>query len=194
MGYTVLASHMNIPSPTGRLVRSQSRRALATVLRRGLALRLVLLCAPGLAASQVSTSTQYWAFKPLPTGAIPTVKDKRWPNSPIDHFVLARLEEKGLAPAPPADKAALLRRATFDLHGLPPAPGEIDAFVADNSADAFAKVVDRLLASPRYGERWARHWLDLARFAESHGFEYDRMRENAWPYRDYVIRDRKSVV
>jgi hypothetical protein len=148
----------------------------------------VLLCAPGLAASQVSTSTQYWAFKPLPTGAIPTVKDKRWPNSPIDHFVLARLEEKGLAPAPPADKAALLRRATFDLHGLPPAPGEIDAFVADNSADAFAKVVDRLLASPRYGERWARHWLDLARFAESHGFEYDRMRDNAWPYRDYVIR------
>jgi hypothetical protein len=115
------------------------------------------------------------------------VKNVAWPHTPIDTFILAKLEEKDLSPAAPADKATLLRRATFDLHGLPPTPAELEAFNADKSSDAFAKVVDRLLASPRYGERWGRHWLDLARFAESDGFEYDRLRENAWRYRDYVV-------
>src|SRR5438093_4061813 len=135
-----------------------------------------------------AASTNHWAFQPVVRPSIPAVQNKSWPRTPIDFFILAKLEEKGLAPSPPADKATLLRRVTFDLHGLPPSPAELDAFLADASPDALAKVVDRLLASPRYGERWARHWLDLARFSESDGFEYDKMREHAWRYRDYVIR------
>src|SRR5436190_1556662 len=106
----------------------------------------------------------------------------------IDDFVLLKLKEKALSLSRPADKATLLRRATFDLIGLPPAPNELDDFLADSSTNAFEKVVNRLLASPHYGERWARHWLDLARFAESDGFEFDKMREQAWHYRDYLVR------
>src|SRR6185295_436107 len=129
------------------------------------------------------------AFAPLTRPTPPALAHQaaRIPN-PLDRFILARLEPKGLALAPPADKAALLRRATFDLLGLPPTPAELDAFLADSSPDAFSTVVDRLLASPHYGERWARHWLDLARFSESDGFEYDKMREHAWRYRDYLVR------
>ena len=133
-------------------------------------------------------STNHWAFQPVARPSIPVVRNKSWPRTPIDFFILAKLEGNGMAPSPPADKATLLRRVTFDLHGLPPSPAELDAFLADASPDALVKVVDRLLASPRYGERWARHWLDLARFSESDGFEYDKMREHAWRYRDYVIR------
>src|SRR5207249_1504352 len=107
---------------------------------------------------------------------------------PIDSFILAKLKEKTLAPSPPADKRALLRRVTYDLTGLPPTPEETQAFLADTAADAYIKVVDRLLASPRYGERWARHWLDVVHYADSHGHDQDRPRDNAWPYRDYVIR------
>ena len=105
----------------------------------------------------------------------------------IDAFVAEQLRESGIAPGPRADKVALIRRATFDLHGLPPTPEEVQAFLADDSSSAFATVVERLLASPRYGERWARHWLDLARYAESEGFKSDETRPNAWRYRDYVI-------
>jgi hypothetical protein len=133
-------------------------------------------------------STNHWAFQPITRPAVPAVRNKSWPRTPLDFFILAKLEEKGLSPSPPADRATLLRRVTFDLHGLPPSAAELDAFVEDASPDAFTKVVDRLLSSPRYGERWARHWLDLARFSESDGFEYDKMREHAWRYRDYVIR------
>src|SRR5206468_8620441 len=111
-----------------------------------------------------------------------------WVRSPIDRFILAKLDEKGLHPAPPADKRTLLRRATFDLIGLPPAPEEIGAFLADDSPDAFARVVDRLLASPHYGEHWGRHWLDVARYADTGGYEQDFTYPNAWRYRDYVIR------
>ena len=113
-------------------------------------------------------------------------------DHPIDAFVLARLRGEGIRPAARADRTALIRRATFDLHGLPPTPAEVQAFVEDDSPDAFAKVVDRLLASPRYGERWARHWLDLARYAESEGFKSDETRPNAWRYRDYVIESLNS--
>src|SRR5213075_827543 len=112
----------------------------------------------------------------------PAVKDAGWATSPIDRFVLAKLEEKGLAPAPAADRHALLRRVTFDLTGLPPTPAEVEAFVNDSSPDAYEKVVDRLLASPHFGERWARHWMDLVRYAESDGFETNLHRPNAWPY------------
>ena len=117
----------------------------------------------------------------------PTSQAGTWPKSPLDRFILAGLEQKGLAPAPAAEKRTLIRRATFDLTGLPPTPEEVDAFLADRSPDAFAKVVDRLLASPRYGERWGRHWLDVARYADSNGMDENVAYANAWRYRDYVI-------
>ncbi|HWB96540.1 MAG TPA: PSD1 and planctomycete cytochrome C domain-containing protein [Bryobacteraceae bacterium] len=120
--------------------------------------------------------------------AIPAVRDAAWVKNPIDAFILAKLEAKGLQPAPPASKRVWLRRVYFDLIGLPPTPADIDAFQSDNSDNAYEKVVDKLLADPRYGERWGRHWLDLARFAESDGFAIDGERPTAWRYRDYVIR------
>ena len=130
----------------------------------------------------------WWSLQPIRRPPIPAVKDRQWGHTPIDAFILAGLEAKGLAPAPEADRRTLIRRVTFDLTGLPPTPEEIDAFVKDDSADAYEKVVDRLLAAPEYGERWGRHWLDVVRFAESHGYEMNTLRPNAWPYRDYVIR------
>ncbi|MBI3875510.1 MAG: PSD1 domain-containing protein [Verrucomicrobia bacterium] len=129
----------------------------------------------------------FWAFQPVKDPPVPKVKNKSWPKNSLDHFVLAKLEEKGLKPAPPADKRALIRRATFDLTGPPPTPEEIEAFLADNSPNAFSTVVERLLASPRYGERWGRHWLDVARYADSNGLDENVAHGNAWRYRDYVV-------
>jgi hypothetical protein len=129
----------------------------------------------------------FWAFQPVKDPALPAVRDQKWVQSPIDRFVLAKLEEKNLKPAAPAGKIALLRRATFDLTGLPPTEQETRAFLADQSKDAFRKVVERLLASPRYGERWGRHWLDVARYADSTGNDEDHRYPYAWRYRDYVI-------
>lgn len=136
----------------------------------------------------VAVTPELWSVRPIADPEVPAVNDEGWVKTPIDAFVLKRLEQEGLNPAPQADRNALIRRATFDLHGLPPTPEEIDAFLADHSDEAFATLVDRLLASPRYGERWGRHWLDLASYADSHGFELDYPRPNAWHYRDYVIR------
>jgi len=132
------------------------------------------------------SAKKHWAFQPPKAHPVPAIKDKRWPQTPIDHFILAGLEGKGLPPSYRADKRTLIRRVTFDLIGLPPTPQEIDAFLADESPDAFAKLIDRLLASPHYGERWGRHWLDLARYADSNGYEKDKPR-SIWPYRDWVI-------
>src|ERR1051325_11185480 len=137
-------------------------------------------------------SKKHWAWQPVSKPAVPEVKDASWPKTPIDNFILAKLEEKELKPNPPADKRTLIRRATFDLIGLPPTAEEVEAFVKDESPDAFAKVVDRLLASPHYGERWGRHWLDVARYSDTKG-QVRRQREDAnypfaWTYRDYVIR------
>jgi mono/diheme cytochrome c family protein len=130
----------------------------------------------------------HWAFRsPLPQQP-PAVKNEAWVRNGIDAFILRRLEDARLSPAPPADKLALIRRAYYDLTGLPPTPEEVDAFVADTSADAYEKLVDRLLASPHYGEKWGRHWLDLVRYAETNSFERDGPKQNAWRYRDYVIR------
>ncbi len=129
-----------------------------------------------------------WSLQPLKKSAPPKIKNKSWAKTPVDQFVLAKLEEKGMKPSPTADKRTLLRRVTFDLIGLPPTPEEMRDFLADKSPKAFEKVVDRLLASPRYGERWARHWLDVVHYADSHGHDQDRPRPNAWPYRDYLIR------
>jgi hypothetical protein len=130
----------------------------------------------------------YWAFQPIKRATPPVVKQADRVANPIDAFLASRLEAGGLKFSPAADKVTLLRRVSFDLTGLPPTPAEVDAFVADNSPKAFEKVVDRLLASPHYGERWGRHWLDLARYAESEGFKSDETRPNAWRYRDYVIK------
>ncbi len=130
----------------------------------------------------------HWAYQKVKKPRIPAVRNRARIRTPIDAFVLSKLESKGVKPAPIADKITLIRRATFDLTGAPPAPEEIDAFLADDSADAFEKVIDRLLASPHYGEKWGRHWLDLARYAESEGFKADETRPNAWRYRDYVIK------
>ncbi|MDQ6677107.1 MAG: DUF1549 and DUF1553 domain-containing protein [Acidobacteriota bacterium] len=145
---------------------------------------------PKAAAKDPFTATQrrYWAFQPVHPGAPPVNRDRSWALNPVDAFILSKLEPKNIKPTPPADRITLLRRVSFDLTGLPPTPEEVDAFAADKSPDAYEKVVDRLLASPRYGERWARHWLDLARYAESEGFKSDETRANAWRYRDYVIK------
>ena len=130
----------------------------------------------------------HWAWKPVNAPALPEVKDKGWGAAPIDRFILARLEKAGLAPAEPADRNAILRRATFALRGMPPTPEEVEAFVSDESPDAWEKVVDRLLAEPAFGETWARHWMDLFRYAESRGHEFDYNVPNAYRYRDYLIR------
>jgi mono/diheme cytochrome c family protein len=127
-----------------------------------------------------------WAYQPLRKPENPNLKSQI--SNPVDAFIAAKLQAAGPEPAPPADKATLIRRATFDLTGLPPTPEEIDAFLKDDSPRAFEKVIDRLLASPHYGEEWGRHWLDVARYADSSGFANDYDRGNAWRYRDYVVR------
>ncbi len=131
---------------------------------------------------------KHWSFRPITAPEPPEVRDRAWPKDAIDRFVLAALEARGLAPAPEADRRTLIRRATFDLVGLPPDPAAVDAFLEDEAPDAFEKVVDRLLASPHHGERWGRHWLDLVRYAETAGHEFDYDLPGASGYRDYVIR------
>jgi len=131
---------------------------------------------------------KYWAFQKVTKPPVPAVKNKSWVRTPIDTFILAKLEQKNLKPNPPADRITLIRRAYFDLIGLPPTPEQVQAFLSDKSPQAFEKVVEELLASPHYGERWGRHWLDLARYADTQGFKADETRPNVWRYRDYVIQ------
>jgi hypothetical protein len=130
---------------------------------------------------------KYWAFQPVRRPEPPLVQGDRWSRNPIDRFILARLTAEGLTPAPEAERGRLIRRATFDLTGLPPTPEEVAAFLADGEPRAYERLIERLLASPRYGERWARHWLDLVRYAESDGYRADAYRPETWRYRDYVI-------
>jgi hypothetical protein len=141
----------------------------------------------------IEEGRSHWAFQPLSTAKPPAVKNTAWPKNDLDRFVLAALEKNGRAPAPEADPATLIRRVTLDLTGLLPTPEEVTAFVSDMSdssdqLDAYAALIDRLLQSPRYGERWGRHWLDLARYADTGGTHNDLDRPHAWKYRDYVIR------
>ncbi|MBI3413749.1 MAG: PSD1 domain-containing protein [Verrucomicrobia bacterium] len=131
---------------------------------------------------------EHWAWRPIQASAPPSVANKTWPRNSIDQFLLAKLEAKHLTPAPAAEKRTLIRRLCFDLVGLPPSVEETETFVADAAPDAYEKLVDRLLASPAFGERWARHWLDLVRYSETLGHEFDYPLPNAWRYRDYVIR------
>jgi Protein of unknown function (DUF1553)/Protein of unknown function (DUF1549)/Planctomycete cytochrome C len=175
--------------PAGKLSDEEIQR-LATWIRMGAPdprkeVASVIQPASGI---DFAKARAFWSFRQIQDPAVPAVQQAGWVRSPIDRFVLAQLESKGLNPAPPTDKHAWLRRVTFDLVGLPPAPQEIAAYVSDTSPAAQQRVVDRLLASPHYGERWARHWLDLVRFAETNGHEYDNDKLDAWRYRDYVIR------
>lgn len=129
----------------------------------------------------------WWSYQPLVRPEVPVISDP-WASSPIDRFILKKLNEEGLSPSPQADRRTLIRRLTFDLIGLPPTPHEVADFVADPDPLAYEKLVDRLLESKHYGERWARHWLDVVKYADSNGYDKDKLRPNAWPYRDYVIR------
>ena len=149
----------------------------------------VLVCSAMSLAGETFSQRQreFWSFQPVKATAPPTVQNAGWARTPIDKFILAKLEAKGIKPGVATDKVTLLRRATFDLIGLAPTSEDVAAFVADQSPQALERVIDRLLASPQYGERWGRHWLDLARYAESEGFKSDEARPNAWRYRDYVI-------
>jgi hypothetical protein len=135
-----------------------------------------------------ATQQTHWAFKTPMSPTPPKVQKHQWVKNAIDAFILKRLEKRGLAPSRPADRLLLLRRVTFDLTGLPPTRQEVSAFLADKTPQAYEKVVNRLLASPHYGERWAQHWLDVVRFAETNGYELDEERPQAWRYRDYVVR------
>ena len=143
---------------------------------------------PQAANARVPDPRDWWSLKPIVRPSVPPLPADRAEPNPIDAFTRAKLVEKGLSPSAEADRRTLIRRIFFDLTGLPPAPAEIDRFIADPAPDAYEKLVDRLLASPRYGERWARHWLDVVHFGETHGYDKDQPRPHAWPYRDYVIR------
>ncbi|MEC7725930.1 MAG: DUF1549 domain-containing protein, partial [Planctomycetota bacterium] len=140
-----------------------------------------------LASAPRAQAPAWWSLAPLQDAVAPSTTGG-WGRTSVDAFVAAALRERGLTPSPEADRRTLIRRLTFDLHGLPPTEAEVEAFVADQRADAYERVVDRLLASPRYGERQARRWLDVVHYGETHGYDKDKLRRNAWPYRDWVIR------
>ncbi len=140
----------------------------------------------------IEEGRKFWSFQQVQKPSLPVVKNKTWSRHPIDQFLLAQWEKKGIEPVGDADRVTLIRRAYFDLIGLPPSPKQIDDFVNDQSPNAFAKVVDALLASPHFGERWGRHWLDVARYAESSGGGRSLLFPDAWRYRDYVIHSFNS--
>jgi hypothetical protein len=187
-----LAAHLDTPHmpPKSPRLKEDQLRALAAWIELGAPYDKPLLEKAGAKKPMVVTDEdrRFWSFRPLEHPLPPNVKEGARVRTSVDRFVLARLEEKGITPNGPLDRRRLIRRATFDLTGLPPTPEEIEAFVNDTDPSAYDKLLDRLLASPRYGERWARHWLDLARFAESHGFEHDYDRPTAYHYRDFVIK------
>ena len=165
---------------------------LHLVVSRGRAILLFLMFlhwACGVSADEGIDDKSWWAIQPLKLPGVPanTAAQSGWSTHPIDRFIGKKLHEKRLHPSPPADRLTLIRRATFDLTGLPPTPAEVVAYLNDHSFAATSQLIDRLLSSPRYGERWARHWMDVVHYAETHGHDEDAIRENAWPYRDYLI-------
>jgi cytochrome c553 len=175
--------------PKGERLSEQQVADIAEWIRRG-APDPRSLVAKGSSSTYGGVGRDHWSFLPVRRQAVPAVSDAAWCQTPVDNFILARLEENAMRPDPPADKYTLIRRATFDLTGLPPTGEEVQRFLADRSPDAWAKVVDRLLASPRYGERWGRYWLDVARYADTKGDTPQREDPRypyAWTYRDYVI-------
>jgi len=167
---------------------SLTQRALGAIGLLALALEMANCAAAEPNAVAFSDEDRaYWAFQPVRRPAVPRVRQAEWVRNSIDAFVLARLETAAIGPSREADRRMLIRRVTFDLHGLPPTPAEVNDFLADSRPGAYERLIDRLLASPRYGERWGRHWLDLVRYAESDGYNQDAERPHAWRYRDYVI-------
>jgi hypothetical protein len=148
--------------------------------------RWIAAGAPPGATDRAAVDQTWWSFRELTRPSVPRAGSP-WGENEIDRFVSAQLAEKGLSPSARADRRTLIRRLSFNLHGLPPSPADVDAFVNDRSPDAYERLVNRLLASPRYGERWGRHWLDVVHYGESHGYDKDKARRNSWPYRDYVI-------
>ncbi|MCS7024113.1 MAG: DUF1553 domain-containing protein [Bryobacteraceae bacterium] len=169
----------SLKMPPGKKLSDAEIAALMNWIQQG---------APWGQAAKTPVAGKHWAFIPPQKPPVPTVKDPAAVYNPIDAFILSELERRGLKQVPLADKRTLIRRATYDLTGLPPTPAEVEAFLNDPSPDAFAKVIDRLLGSPRYGERWGRHWLDVARYADSNGLDENLVYKNAFRYRDYVIR------
>lgn len=166
--------------PPGSPLSQDDREVVVAWIKSGAAY-------PNITRLQKSANPKSWAFTPIILPAVPTVHRLK-PGNPIDAFILNGLQAKGLQPAVEAGRNTLIRRVTIDVTGLPPSPTDVAAFLADSKPRAYERVVDRLLASPHYGERYGRFWLDIARFGESHGYEYDNLRDNAWPYRDYVVR------
>ncbi|MBX3276772.1 MAG: PSD1 domain-containing protein [Acidobacteria bacterium] len=173
--------------PSGKLTDEEIRDIEAWISMGAPDPRTAPVVAAPAPAYDFNEAKKFWAYQPVKDPAIPEVKNQTWARTPVDRFILAKLEEKSLRPALDADKRTLLRRATFDLTGLPPTPAEVDDFLTDSSPDAFAKVVDRLLASRHYGERWGRHWLDLVRYADTAGDNSDFPVPSAFRYRNYAI-------
>ncbi len=165
--------------PTGERLTAEQLKLLRAWIDRG---------APWSETVEADPRKSHWAFKTAVRPPVPKMAAPGWARNPIDQFIVSRLAKEGLEPAAEADRATLIRRLKFDLLGLPPTPEEVEAFVKDTRATAYEELVDRYLAAPAFGERWARHWLDVVRFAETTGFETNATRNNAWPYRDYVIR------
>ncbi len=178
--------------PTGKLHPDQIA-TLTKWVKAGLPMKAVAVVKHASKGGVITPEARkYWAYQPVKRPAIPVLKLRDWVANPIDAFVLSKLEAKGLAPAPPADRIALARRVYYDLIGLPPTPEQVDAFVDDHSPNAYERLLDRLLGSPQYGEKWGRHWLDVVRYAESNGYERDGAKPFVWRYRDYVIRSFNS--
>jgi len=179
--------------PTGKLPAKQID-TLTQWVNAGLPMKEEAFATHGESKGGVVTpeTRNYWAYKRVTRPAVPEVKDAGWIANPIDAFILSKLETKGIPPAPPSDRVALVRRLYYDLTGLPPSPEVVDAFLKDRSPNAYESVVDRLLASPQYGEKWGRHWLDVVRYAETNGYERDGPKPFVWKYRDYVIRSLNS--
>jgi hypothetical protein len=185
---------LTLPRFPANRIGKPVKRFLKFVAVPGFALALILLSRISEAATgqSLEAARKHWAYQPIKMPAVPKVRATRRVQSPVDAFLLARLEATNLSFAPPADKRTLLRRVYYDLIGIPPSYEEIQAFERDGSPMAFARVVERLLASPEYGERWARHWLDVARYADTKdlvlAYGKDALRPYAYTYRDYVIR------
>src|SRR5579885_560826 len=180
----------DLKMPPKKQLPAEAVEALAAWVKMGAPWPETPQAAQGDPLSPAAARDRHWAFRPVRKPVLPAVRHEGWVRTPVDRFILARLEEKGHRPAPPADRRTLLRRITFDLIGLPPTPEEVDAFLNDPSPDAYEKVVDRLLASPHYGERWGRHWLDVARYADTKGYVFtdERRFPFSYTYRDWVIR------
>jgi len=186
----VRQTHEDVKMPPKGKLPAAAVEALAEWVKMGAPWPAVVAAKAVAGAPSTGPETTHWAFRPVKPVVPPAVKDRGWVGTPVDAFVLARLETEGLTPSPAADRRTLIRRVSFDLTGLPPTPEEVEAFVDDRAADAFGRLVERLLASTRYGERWGRHWLDVARYADTKGYVFNEERKYpyAYTYRDYVIR------